>query len=95
MGKGEIARNEQFLLFPQCFQKICFPEASKGVTVWEWVNINALQYKTGPIYKSDNHIFAKIPGVGGIQSLVPSSGSVHDDITLFFSRKCYYSYRML
>ena len=20
-GKGEIARNEQFLLFPQCFQK--------------------------------------------------------------------------
>ena len=23
MGKGEIARNEQFLLFPQCFQLIC------------------------------------------------------------------------
>ena len=22
MGKGEIARYEQFLLFPQCFQKI-------------------------------------------------------------------------
>ena len=22
-GKGEIARNEQFLLFPQCFQKAC------------------------------------------------------------------------
>ena len=22
-GKGEIARYEQFLLFPQCFQKIC------------------------------------------------------------------------
>ena len=21
MGKGEIARNKQFLLFPQCFQK--------------------------------------------------------------------------
>ena len=21
--KGEIARNEQFLLFPQCFQKVC------------------------------------------------------------------------
>ena len=21
--KGEIARNEQFLLFPQCFQKTC------------------------------------------------------------------------
>ena len=31
--KGEIARNEQFLLFHQCFQKVCFPEDSKGVIV--------------------------------------------------------------
>ena len=23
VGKGEIARNRQFLLFPQCFQKAC------------------------------------------------------------------------
>ena len=38
MGKGEIARYEQFLLFPQCFQKVCFPGASKGVIVWEWEN---------------------------------------------------------
>ena len=38
MGKGEIACYEQFLLFPQCFQKACFPGASKGVIVWEWVN---------------------------------------------------------
>ena len=38
MGKGEIARNEQFLLFPECFQKAFFPGASKGVIVWEWVN---------------------------------------------------------
>ena len=38
LGKGEIARYEQFLLFPQCFQKACFPGASKGVIVWEWVN---------------------------------------------------------
>ena len=37
-GKGEIARYEQFLLFPHCFQKACFPGASKGVIVWEWVN---------------------------------------------------------
>ena len=27
VGKGEIARYEQFLLFPQCFQKACFPRA--------------------------------------------------------------------
>ena len=38
VGKGEIAHYEQFLLFPQCFQKACFPEASKGVIVWELVN---------------------------------------------------------
>ena len=39
VGKGEIARYEQFLLFPQCFQKACFPEASKGVIVREWVKV--------------------------------------------------------
>ena len=38
VGKGEIACYKQFLLFPQCFQKACFPGASKGVIVWEWVN---------------------------------------------------------
>ena len=37
VGKGEIARYEQFLLFPQCFLKACFPGASKGFVVWEWV----------------------------------------------------------
>ena len=35
VGKGKIAHYEQFLLFPQCFQKACFPGASKGVIVWE------------------------------------------------------------
>ena len=33
VGKGEIARYQQFLLFPQCFQKACFPGASKCVRV--------------------------------------------------------------
>ena len=45
MGKGEIVRYEQFLLFPQGFQKACFPGASKGVIVLEWVEtyyVNAL-----------------------------------------------------
>ena len=40
VGKGEIAGNEQFLLFPQCFQKACLPGASKGVIVWEWVKLS-------------------------------------------------------
>ena len=34
VGKGEIAHYKQFLLFPQCFQKACFPGASKGVIVY-------------------------------------------------------------
>ena len=42
VGKGEIARYEQFLLFPHCFQKARFPGASKGVIVWEWVIILSL-----------------------------------------------------
>ena len=33
VGNGEITRCEQFLLLPLCFQKACFPEASKGVIV--------------------------------------------------------------
>ena len=44
VGKEEIACYKQFLLFPQCFQKACFPEASKGVIVWEWVK--GLVYNT-------------------------------------------------
>ena len=29
VGKGEIARYEQFLLFPKCFQKLSVVDASK------------------------------------------------------------------
>ena len=41
VGKGEIACYKQFLLFPQCFQKACFPGVSKGVIVWEWVKLSS------------------------------------------------------
>ena len=37
VGKGEIAGYKQFLPFPQCFQKACFPGVSKGDIVLEWV----------------------------------------------------------
>ena len=37
VGRGEIARYEQFLIFSQCFQKACFPGAPNGVIVREWV----------------------------------------------------------
>ena len=29
VGKEEITHYEQFLLFPQCFQKLCVVDASK------------------------------------------------------------------
>ena len=54
VGKGEIARYEQFLLFPQCFEKTCFPGASKGVFVWERVKtwdsvvMDELKYQINP-----------------------------------------------
>ena len=44
VGKGEIACYEQYLLLTQCFLKACFLEASKGVTVWEWVNTGYTVY---------------------------------------------------
>ena len=40
LEKEKFAYYEQFLLFPQCFQKVCFPGPSKGVIVWEWVKPN-------------------------------------------------------
>ena len=39
VGKREIARYEQFLLFPQCFlQKTCTTDMYQPVLVWERVN---------------------------------------------------------
>ena len=34
VGKGENAGNQHFLLFPQCFLKLLFPEVLKVVIVW-------------------------------------------------------------
>ena len=39
VGKGEIARHEQFLFFPQCFQKTCTEDTYKPGLVWERVNM--------------------------------------------------------
>ena len=44
VGKGEIAHYEQFLLFPQCFQKACFPGVSEGVIVSEWIKHHIINH---------------------------------------------------
>ena len=38
VGKGEIARYEQFLFFMQRFQKMCNADTLKPRLVWERVN---------------------------------------------------------
>ena len=38
LGKGEIARYEEFLLFPQCIQKTSTADTYKPGLVWERVN---------------------------------------------------------
>ena len=38
VGKEEIARYQQFLLFPQCFQKTCPANMQKPGLAWERVN---------------------------------------------------------
>ena len=42
VGKGEISRYEQFLLFPQSFQKTYSADMQKPGLVWERVNRFAL-----------------------------------------------------
>ena len=61
VGKGEIARYEQFLLFPQCFQKACFLGASKGVIVWEWVKSLPNYLEIYLFLKSPLHIMSVFP----------------------------------
>ena len=45
VGKGEIARYEQFLVFPQCFQKTCTTDTQKPELVWERVNTQSNKEK--------------------------------------------------
>ena len=47
VGKGEIARYEQFLLFPQCFQKTCTADnKNKGLFGKRLRNYKVLEKKT-------------------------------------------------
>ena len=44
-GKGEIACYEQFLLFPQCFQKTCTADTLNPGLAWERVKMtNGVKY---------------------------------------------------
>ena len=45
VGKGENAGYQHFLLFPQCFIEASFPDTSKGVIAWEWVNNRSARFQ--------------------------------------------------
>ena len=66
VGKGEIARYEQFLLFPQCFQKACFQGVSKGVIVWEWVNTHLVVPRSRSSFRVryQGHVFKRMAVAG-------------------------------
>ena len=51
VGKGEIARNEKFLLLPQCFQKTFTADTSRPGPVWERVNIDFKPIKACVTFK--------------------------------------------
>ena len=42
VAKGEIARYEQFLLFPQCFQKTCTADTQKPGLISERVKVSSI-----------------------------------------------------
>ena len=73
VGKGEIARYKQFLVFPQCFQKACFPGALKGVIAWKWVKINILMIS---VFDSVQDIVGKEENAGYQHSSFPTIFSV-------------------
>ena len=54
VGKGEIARYEQFLLFPQCFQKANTTKSQLLTTLWKRLYENIVE-------KGENAGFASGP----------------------------------
>ena len=74
MEKGEIARYEQFHLFPQCFQKTSAADTLKPGLVWERVNQSlefACTFKVSylcTIFQSKGAFFFLLSGSANIYS---------------------------
>ena len=66
VGKGEIACYEQFLLFPQCFQKTYTADMLKHGLVWERVKDKGLKMSLShpkmDVYQLDKTISKDIKG---------------------------------
>ena len=46
VGKAEIARNEQFLIFPQCFRETCTADTKKPGLVYPYMPVNFIPLST-------------------------------------------------
>ena len=79
VGKGEIARYEQFFPFSTVFSKGLFAKGVKSVIVWEWVN--SLPYDNFWL----NHIclFGVLCCINGISVIYCDSSQIHVSWTIF------------
>ena len=73
MGKGEITLYEQFLLFPQCFQKTCTADTlrhknkglfGKGLSLFFQSSVSCNTFETGTLI-IDSCKTLMMPGFGG------------------------------
>ena len=101
-GKGEIARNEQFLLFPpHCFQKTCSVDTFKPGLVWERVNVlkwlyieervkkNNLKVKSLPRKQEKDKDYSHINHLHIFNDLEnPLAQQVHTSVFLFNNHDC-------
>ena len=59
--KGDNAGYQHFLLCPQRFKKASFPDTSKGVIVWDWVNKSTINpgqpALTAQVDRGRTHLF--------------------------------------
>ena len=60
-GKEEIARYEQFLLFPQCFQKLSVVDAPKWVSIGKRVNVLIFFHEISWKYQISNNGITRDP----------------------------------
>ena len=54
--KDKLLITSNFSFSPQCFRKPCFPGASKGVILWEWVKEEYFYY----MQQQDNYLYPSL-----------------------------------
>ena len=90
VGKGEIAQNEQFLLFPQCFHKLPLFDASKRVMHQKvWFSGKFIILKEKFPKAKDVYLFLSSPQlvvshVGRTTPFYTQGRHIHDQKVIYF-----------